>query len=715
VRFGPTSLKTSGVLAKGLHRPKFRSDLRVSEQTVAGEKSFVVKVPETNSYNRFGATEYELLTLCDGTRARLDIATIWNQLHPDQTLSDQEVMEFLEGVEPEIWEQSVGEKNLAVLERVRDERRSRIDQSSMLYISFRAWDPNKTLAKLDPYLGWMFTPGFVVFSIFLFVVAVYLLAGDWSQVERSTAALYTFTGKTSYDIWVFWFLLFGLGAIHEFGHGLTCKHFGGDVHQMGFLLIYFTPAFFTDTTDIMLFDRIGRRQWVLFAGIWIELVICGLAAIFWRFTAPGSFANDFAYKTMLLSGIEGALVNLNPLIKADGYYLLAEYLRIDNLRDDAFAYLRAWGRKYLLRADIDLPQASRRHRRVFLIFGLAAMVYSFSILALTLVFVRNVLVSKFGTTWGYFVTLAIVYYFSRKGLVKAWHRLRAWWREKREEYMAWRMTKRQQVGAIALAVVFLIPPIPSRVASDFVLEPGREARLRPQVSATVRQVFVRQGDAVSAGQVVAVFSNPEIDANAAALRQQLAIVDGQVREGQSGPDSSKLAAAIQDRARLEQESAVAQRQAEALTIRAPFAGIVVTPGLDQKAGAFLSAGDEFCDIVDRSSMKARILVRDWELEEMHAGSPAQLKVVTYAFRTYGGSVDRILPAAALDRPVSRPDQLERLGQQLTNYFAVEMVFPNPDGSLIEGMTGTAKIAGRSSPAAWQVGRAAWRWLRSQIW
>jgi len=281
--------------------------------------------------------------------------------------------------------------------------------------------------------------------------------------------------------------------------------------------------------------------------------------------------------------------------------------------------------------------------------------------------------------------------------------------------MAWRMTKRQQVGAIALAFVFLIPPIPSRVASDFVLEPGREARLRPHVSGTVRQIFVKQGDSVAAGQVLAVLSNPEIDANAAALGQQLAIADGEVRQGQSETYSPKLAAALQERERLQQESSVAQQQVEALTIRAPIAGVVVTPDLGQKAGEFLSAGDEFCEIVDRSSMKARILVRDWELEDLHAGSPAQLKVVTYAFRTYGGSVDRFLPAAALDRPVSQPEQLERLGQPLTNYFAVEMVFPNPDGSLIEGMTGTAKIAGRSSPAAWQAGRGAWRWLRSQIW
>jgi hypothetical protein len=69
----------------------------------------------------------------------------------------------------------------------------------------------------------------------------------------------------------------------------------------------------------------------------------------------------------------------------------------------------------------------------------------------------------------------------------------------------------------------------------------------------------------------------------------------------------------------------------------------------------------------------------------------------------------------LDRPVAQPAKLERMGQDLTNYFAVVMVFPNTDGSLREGMTGTAKISWKSRPVAWQVGRGAWRWFRSQAW
>ena len=376
MRFGPTSLQVSSVLAKGLKRPKLRTDLRISEQTVAGEISYVIKNRETNSYNRYGIIEYQLLSLCDGTRTAAEIAQSMCEKDPESQMTEADVLEFLDSVEVDMWERSIGEKNLAVLERIRDERKGRVEQSSVLYMSFKAWDPDKTLEKLDRYLWWMFTNGFVIFSLFIFVVAIYLLAGDWNRVQQDTSALYNFANKSAYDIWIFWILLLGLGAIHEFGHGLTCKHYGGEVHQMGFLLIYFTPAFFTDTTDILLFQTGTPRQWVIFAGIWIELVICGLAAVVWHFTAPGSLVNDFFYKMMLLSGIQGALVNLNPLIKADGYYALSQFLRIDNLREESFAFLRAWTQKYILRRDMDLPPSSRRERRVFFLFGISAIIYS---------------------------------------------------------------------------------------------------------------------------------------------------------------------------------------------------------------------------------------------------------------------------------------------------------------------------------------------------
>jgi putative peptide zinc metalloprotease protein len=714
MRFGPTSLQVSSVLAKGLRRPKLRSDLRISEQTIGGENSYVVKVAETNSYNRYGTSEYELLTLCDGTRTPREIAEELTRRHVDQPLNEAEVLEFLDGIEPAMWERSLGEKNLAVLARIRDERKSRVDQSNVLYMSFKAWDPDKVLTKLDPYLGWMFTPGFVVFSIALFIASLYLIAGDWHRIQTDTKAFYSFEGKTAYDLWIFWFLLLGLGAIHEFGHGLTCKHFGGEVHQMGFLLIYFTPAFYTDTTDILLFDRTSRRQWVIFAGMWIELVVCGLATLVWHFSVAGTFINDLAYKTMLLSGIEGTLFNLDPLIKADGYYALSQYLGVDNLREDSFAFLQAWARKYFLFEDVELPAGSRRHRRIYLIYGTIALIYSVVLLTLSIFFLKNVLVGKLGS-WGYPATFIVAYLLLIRRLRKGFSAMRRWVDAKKEVYMAWKATRTQQVAALGVLLLFFLPPFPSEFSTDLVLEPQKESIARSGVPGMIRLVNVQSGEKVAAGQLLATLDNPEVVAQARVLSEELAMAESNLRNAQSQSNLEKVAAAERERVRLSKELEIAQRKVDAFQVRAPMEGAVKTPEINQKVGEFLGAGDEFCQIVNRTGMKARILVRDTDLEQVHLGSSVLIKVQSFPYRTYSGRVEQILPAASSDHPVTQTQKLERLGQQLTNYFVVLMEFPNPDGSLLEGMTGTAKISGKSHPLGYQVGRSAWRWVRSQLW
>jgi putative peptide zinc metalloprotease protein len=613
-----------------------------------------------------------------------------------------------------MWERSLGEKNLAVLERIRDERQGRVDQSSMLYISFKAWDPDKTLAKLDPILSWMYTSQFILFSILLFIVAMYFVAGDWTRVQHDTASLYSFADKSAYDIWSFWLLLLLLGAIHEFGHGLTCKHFGGDVHQMGFLLIYLTPAFYTDTTDILLFERTSRRQWVIFAGIWIELVVCGLSAVVWHFTPPGSTVNDLAYKMMLLSGIQGSLLNLNPLIKADGYYALSQFLDIDNMREDSFAFLKVWAEKYLLRRDIDLPPSSRRQRRIFFIFGVTAIIYSVTLLAVVLLFAKNVLVTKFGD-WGWVLFAGVLYLLARKSIKLSLPVFRAWIREQRESYMTWKLTRAQTFGVLGVVLLLFVPPVPTGVSSELLLEPGKDAHLRTTVSGNIAEVLVSQGQEVKAGQLLAVLQNPEIEANAGVTSAELTLASSNLRQNQDQPASGKSAQAARERIRLQKQLAVARSNLDALQIRAPFDGVITTPNIRQSVGQFLAAGDEFCRVSDPHTMKARIFVSDRDLNDIRPGATARVKVLPYAFRTYSGHVDQILPAAAMDAPVSQTQKLTRLGQELTNRFAVVMVFPNPDGTLTGGMTGVAKITAKSRPLAWQFGRSAWHWLRSQVW
>jgi RND family efflux transporter MFP subunit len=309
----------------------------------------------------------------------------------------------------------------------------------------------------------------------------------------------------------------------------------------------------------------------------------------------------------------------------------------------------------------------------------------------------------------------VIYFFSRKGIQKAIPAVRAWLRAKKEESMAWKISRTQQVGALALGLLIFVPPMPSRVSTPMVLEAGKTSHVRAVVAGKVEKVYVRQGDAVKAGQLLATLENPEIKADERVVSEQYALATSALRNGQERSDPNSTASATGKIARMQEELDVMRLQVAGLELRAPFDGTIEAPGVEQKAGEYLAAGDEFAKVVDRNTMRARILVRDLDLQDVRVGAPAKVKVLPFPFRTFNGHVERIKPAAASDAPVAQTEKLERMGQQLTNYIAVDMEFPNADGSLTEGMTGTAKVSGKSSPLGWQMGRSLWRWLRGEIW
>lgn len=281
--------------------------------------------------------------------------------------------------------------------------------------------------------------------------------------------------------------------------------------------------------------------------------------------------------------------------------------------------------------------------------------------------------------------------------------------------MTWKFTRAQTFGALGVALLLFVPPVPTSVSSELVLEPGKDAHLRTRVSGKIAEVFVYQGQEVKAGQLLAVLENPEIESTAKVAAAELTLASSNLRQNQDQPASGKSAQAVRERIRLQKELAVATTNFDALQIRAPFDGRITTPEIRERVGQFLAAGDEFCRLSDPRTMKARIFVSDRDLNDIRSGAVVRVKVLPYAFRTYLGHVEQILPAASADAPVSQTQKLTRLGQELTNRFVVVMAFQNSDESLSGGMTGVAKITVKNRPLAWQFGRNIWHWLRSQVW
>ena len=190
-------------------------------------------------------------------------------------------------------------------------------------------------------MRWIWSPPVVVVWAVAVAWTVGVFALHFTQLLTGTYELYAFLRKPFLDAVYFFFILSFIGFIHEFGHAYAVKIYGGEVHDIGLALLYFTPAFYCDTTDALLFENKWQRLWVNTAGIYVEGFVCAAATALWVASYPDTLIHELAYKTMLFTGISTIFFNINPLIKIDGYHALTSVLEMPDLREDAFRHIGA--------------------------------------------------------------------------------------------------------------------------------------------------------------------------------------------------------------------------------------------------------------------------------------------------------------------------------------------------------------------------------------
>ena len=348
-----------------LNYPKIRDDLTFSRQESAGGPIFVVKEPAAGNFFRFGELERFIIDQCDGTTP---VETIRQRVEErfGASLPEAVLHRFLVNLRRAgLLEAGGGAGKRAAT------RRSRFG-GSPLYLRFRVCNPDRLLGRLETWMRFAFSAPFVAVSAASILAAVAVAVSDWSQVSADFFRIY----RPSV-IPVLLLVVFFIASAHELAHGLTCKHFGGEVPELGVMLMYLQPALYCNVSDAWLFPDKGKRLWVGAAGPYFELFLWSIATLAWRVTEPDTWINTLGYIGMTVSGIK-SIVNFNPLLKFDGYYLLSDYLDMPNLRRRAFAYIGGWIKRLGGAARIDTM--TPRERRICLIYGLVAAVFSIGFL-----------------------------------------------------------------------------------------------------------------------------------------------------------------------------------------------------------------------------------------------------------------------------------------------------------------------------------------------
>ena len=253
--------------------PQLDPDLVVREDALDGVPFIGVFQRERNSFFRLSPEQWHLATLFDGVRSFDEIA----DLYTGQTgvaMSGEQVREFADNLEEsDFWYKSPQEKNLAFNEKLKAQRGRRAGRTSKInlaHISFSGWDPDRYLGWLDGVVGrYIYSPWCMLTVVLLFVFEATVFISKWNLIGPDIPVYYGFTNKSVADVAQFWLLFLALGFFHESAHGLTCKHYGGQVHSMGLMFIYLMPAFYVDVTEVWVSATKLQRLATIIAGIWV--------------------------------------------------------------------------------------------------------------------------------------------------------------------------------------------------------------------------------------------------------------------------------------------------------------------------------------------------------------------------------------------------------------------------------------------------------------
>lgn len=265
-----------------------RADLVVSEVSYRGSRNYVIKDPVGLKYHRLRADQYRFLQLLDGRQTLESLRECLVREFPATWPTLRSVQQLAADLHQKGLAYSVRSGQADTRrQQDREQRGRQLRQTLLNLLSLRlpGWDPDAFLQWLLPWFAWMFRP-WGVLACLSFVAASWItLALHWSEYRQSLPAFEQFFGWP--NLIFLWLTLAGAKILHEFGHGLSCRYFGGECHQMGVMLLVFSPCLYCDVTDSWMLPNKWQRIIIGGAGMYVELILSAAAIFLWQATSAG--------------------------------------------------------------------------------------------------------------------------------------------------------------------------------------------------------------------------------------------------------------------------------------------------------------------------------------------------------------------------------------------------------------------------------------------
>jgi putative peptide zinc metalloprotease protein len=596
--FSPNWYRVAGL------KPRLRSHAEIHRHHYRGDLWYVLQDHASGRFQRFTPAAYQIIGLMDGKRTVQEIWDTVRERFGEEAPTQEEVIRLLSQLHAvDVLQADVVPDTSELLKRFEKRRHGKWKQNlrSPLFMRFPLIDPERILTRYQ----WLARPFFSWAGAILWLIvvawAVFQVGVHWPELTENI----TDRILAPKNLLILWLTFPFIKAFHEFGHAFAVKVKGGEVHEMGIMLLVFTPIPYVDASEASAFRERRERVIVGAAGMMVEVFIAALALFVWINIEPGSI-RSLAYNVIFIAGVSSLLFNGNPLLRYDAYYILTDLLEIPNLGPRGNRYVLYLIQRYLFWVrDLEPPMATRGERFWFVVYAISSFIYRMFIFTAIILFVATkfffigVLFACWGLT-NMFIWPALK---GIKFLVTS-PRLR------RRRMKAIMVTGVVLAGIFAL---FALVPVPLSTTSEGVVWIPERSFVRVGTNGFVERLITKPGTRVRKGDPLIECSDPFLPA-------QIKVLESKLHELEAIYDNQRISDRVQMEITKEEIRNVnaqlddARQRAWELTVRSASSGTFIVPMAQDLPGRFVKRGELLGYVLDRSAITARVVVSQSDVD-----------------------------------------------------------------------------------------------------
>ncbi|RMX06861.1 HlyD family efflux transporter periplasmic adaptor subunit [Corticibacter populi] len=580
-----------------------------------GAPAWTLEDPGRNQFFQIGWAEAEMLARWHLGAPQRVAEAVSGQTTLDITAADvEELARFLDA---QSLLQMRGAKTCERYQREAQARHSRNWASwalhNYLFVRIPLVRPDAFLERTLPWVRCVFlNRRFALATALTALLGLFLVTRRWDAFVHTFLHFFTPEGAAIAAL-----TLACTKVLHELGHAYVSKHHGCRVASMGVAFMVLWPVLYTDTSGAWRLASRRQRMAIGAAGMLTETALAAWATLAWSFLPDGvlrSAAFMLATTTWLLT----LAVNLNPLMRFDGYFLLADALNVPNLQNRSFALARWRLREWLFGFGDDKPEvfAPWRERtlivyafcvwvyRFFLFLGIALLVYHFAFKLLGILL----------------FAIEIMFFVIRPIFTE----LKAWVQRLRAGGARWNRRSACTAALLTAALLLLALPWHARIAAPALARAAEQARLVAPTGARIEHILAEPGQAIAAGKPLFVLSAPDLEHELNTLRRRMAVLAWQSDfHAISRETATAVPVAQRELQAAGERLAVLERQQAQLTLVAPFDGILADRAEPLATGDWVAAGEWLGTLAAPEHRLVEAYITENELHRVRIGDAAR--------------------------------------------------------------------------------------------